>query len=157
MWILQKWDKALEQKAQAWADKCVFQHSQGRGDVGENLFQGTSSSNEDAFKQAAASWWEELTTKGASAQDTKYTVEEFNRGNGHWSQMAWAKSVKLGCGAKDCGNPIPGTMVVCNYQVAGNLLDTTVYDKGEPCKSDAECTTIAGSKCDTKSRLCEAP
>lgn len=70
-------------------------------------------------------WWSELKENGVNP-NLKFTMEEFSRGIGHWSQvcladlmrmvmrvqMAWAKTTRIGCGVGHCDI---GTLVVCNY------------------------------------------
>ena len=80
---------------------------------------------------------------------------------GHMSQVAWAKSDKLGCGLAHfnvstcrykifyklqnlilqkaiCGDSFPySTVVVCNYGPQGNVIGGTMYEKGDPCTSCA--------------------
>ncbi|KHJ92642.1 hypothetical protein OESDEN_07469 [Oesophagostomum dentatum] len=50
--------------------------------------------------------------------------------------MAWDTTYKLGCAVQYCSDM---TMVVCQYGPAGNIIDTPIYDIGEPCKRDADC------------------
>jgi uncharacterized membrane protein len=152
-----KWDTSLEQMAQKWADNCQFAHSQGRQDAGENLFMTSEKLDANAvLAQATDEWWKELSEKGANAQPPlTLTSGEFNKGNGHFTQCAWAKSTLIGCGVKWCEGL--GSIAVCNYRTAGNLLNTPIYEDGEPCKADGDCTTFPGSKCDAAKGLCEAP
>lgn len=61
----------------------------------------------------------------------------FNRSNpntGHYTQMLWAGTTRLGCGAIRYDTSRPGTRgvihyeyLVCNYGPAGNVLGRPVY------------------------------
>ncbi|KHJ75279.1 SCP-like protein [Oesophagostomum dentatum] len=115
------------------AQKCMFGHSSKgeRSGLGENLYM-TSNRNIDdvvAANEASQLWWNELKEKGVG-QENRLTVGVFNRGVGHYTQMAWEKSYKLGCAVKHCSGM---TMVVCQYGPAGNMLNQEIYTKGAPC------------------------
>ncbi|KAJ7375082.1 hypothetical protein OS493_001814 [Desmophyllum pertusum] len=64
---------------------------------------------------------------------------------GHYTQLAWAKSKRIGCGVKWCdkdfGQPhpwIPGeTIVTCDNGPAGNIIGEYPYQKGTPCSKCA--------------------
>ncbi|KAH7691340.1 venom allergen-like protein vap-2, partial [Aphelenchoides avenae] len=101
------------------------------------------------LRNAADLWWSELAKYGVNP-NLNLTTTEFNRGIGHWSQMAWAKTVKLGCGVKSC--PGVGTIVVCNYSPAGNYLNQLIYKAGTPCSACSGYTVTACA-----SPLCVAP
>ncbi|KAI1718946.1 cysteine-rich secretory protein family domain-containing protein [Ditylenchus destructor] len=108
-------DIGLEAIAQNWADGCQFTHStsQQRNYSGENLYYTTAQlANSKVLRDASNSWWKELNDYGFST-DLVLTLNEFNKGIGHWSQMAWGRTTHIGCGVKYC----PGlfTLVVCNY------------------------------------------
>ncbi|KAH7724950.1 venom allergen-like protein vap-2 [Aphelenchoides avenae] len=119
---LLKYDTGIEAIAQKWASGCVFQHSSSsqRNNTGENLYwYSTSQDASTALKAAADLWWKELADYGISnPSNPVLTSEEFNRGIGHWSQMAWAKTTKIGCGVQTCTSQGGFTIVVCNYSPA---------------------------------------
>ncbi|GMT08374.1 hypothetical protein PENTCL1PPCAC_30548 [Pristionchus entomophagus] len=121
-------DCAIEKSAQAVANTCVFAHSQGRQNLGENLYT-MWSSNKVSFtgmgKKASDSWEKEFQDFGWS--DVKLTPAGFSSGIGHATQMAWAKSTKLGCGMKLCDGD-KKVLVVCQYRDAGNFMNQNIYD-----------------------------
>ena len=45
---------------------------------------------------------------------------------GHYTQIVWNSTTDLGCGIATCSG---GTVVVCEYGVAGNFLGRTPYDE----------------------------
>ncbi|KAF8356061.1 hypothetical protein PRIPAC_97684 [Pristionchus pacificus] len=116
------WDCAIEKSAQAVANTCVFAHSQNRQNLGENLYT-MWSSNKMTFtgmgKKASDSWENEFQQFGWP--DVKLTPAGFSSGIGHATQMAWAKSTKLGCGMKLCDGD-KKVLVVCQYRDAMNLI-----------------------------------
>ncbi|KAH7714583.1 venom allergen-like protein vap-2 [Aphelenchoides avenae] len=76
-----------------------------------------------ALTAAAESWWSELQKVVVSSNLTLVGDEYLKIG--HWSQMAWAASAKLGCGVQWCetkgdvtGDWSKFTYVVCNYSPA---------------------------------------
>lgn len=97
------WSGKLAATAQAWADKCVFEHS---NNGGENLAQGSGSPS-----TFINDWYSEI-------GQHDFANPEANPGTGHFTQVIWASSKSLGCGLSQCGgNPL----FVCNYSPAGNL------------------------------------
>ena len=70
-----------------------------------------------ALQQACEGWWNELNQFGIQPS-LQLTTFELGKGIGHWSQMAWAKTAKIGCGVGNCPNSYWKTYVVCNYSPA---------------------------------------
>ncbi|TKR88225.1 hypothetical protein L596_012505 [Steinernema carpocapsae] len=152
------YDCELEQIAQKWADNCKFEHSPSNiRNAGENLYMSypTVQNNSPALK-ASDSWWSELTDNGVGkiSPDFNLTMALFNTGVGHYTQMAWAKTTKLGCGQAKCPKM---NLVVCNYRQTGNYLNEKIYEIGSPCQKDSDCVLLVGSKCSKVEGLCIAP
>ncbi|GMT36556.1 hypothetical protein PFISCL1PPCAC_27853 [Pristionchus fissidentatus] len=122
------WDCEIEKSAQAVANTCVFAHSKNRQNLGENLYT-MWSSNKVSFSgmgnKSSNSWENEFQQYGWN--DVKLTPAGFSSGIGHATQMAWAKSTKLGCGMKLCDGE-KKVLVVCHYRDAGNFLNQNVYE-----------------------------
>ncbi|XP_066935539.1 uncharacterized protein [Clytia hemisphaerica] len=80
--------------------------------VGENLYWSSSASG--ASTNAVTSWYDEI-------KNYNYETGKSNGGDiGHFTQLVWDSSTKLGCGvAKGTG----GTYVVSRYLPAGNTQD----------------------------------
>jgi len=84
---------------------------------------------------------------------TETDIWPFKRDNlskmGHYSQVMWSKSYKIGCAyvVSDGGNEV---VVYCNYAKAGNYENQFVFQPGD---LGAEC--IPGSSCPTKPGLCQ--
>uniref|UniRef100_A0A914DYJ9 ShKT domain-containing protein n=1 Tax=Acrobeloides nanus TaxID=290746 RepID=A0A914DYJ9_9BILA len=153
------YDCDLENIAQNYAEKCVFQHSSAgeRDGAGENLFMSTGNiGNAAALQQSADAWWGELEQYGIAGFASNDTTFQSNMSSvGHFTQMAWANSTKIGCGVQWCPNN-PMTIVVCNYKDAGNYINSPIYQVGNACASDSECTSVPQSTCDTSAGLCSS-
>ncbi|KAL1413966.1 hypothetical protein MTO96_007900 [Rhipicephalus appendiculatus] len=78
-----------------------------RGYIGQNLFLAPRGN----WEQAIRTWWEEH--RGTSRD----IVSRFNFSpqNGHFTQIAWSRTAKVGCGATDCPQ-LGGRYMVCNYE-----------------------------------------
>uniref|UniRef100_A0A1I7YK22 SCP domain-containing protein n=1 Tax=Steinernema glaseri TaxID=37863 RepID=A0A1I7YK22_9BILA len=149
------YDCELEKIAQAWADGCEFKHSpQKSREAGENLYMSWPTvQNDGPLLSAPDSWWKELKDFGVGAFSPKFnfTEEVFSKGVGHYTQMAWARTTKIGCGHAKCPNM---NLIVCNYREQGNYLNEFIYEIGNPCQKDADCTTFPKSRCSAKEGLC---
>ncbi|PIO58729.1 SCP-like protein [Teladorsagia circumcincta] len=150
------YDCKVEENMMAWAKRCKFEHSSfaERNYWGQNLYM-TSWLNMNKTKAAAASvddWFSELKSHGVP-QDNILTMKVFDSGVGHYSQVAWESSNKIGCAVEWCPDM---TFVGCEYNPTGNWLGEQIYEKGEPCKTNADCK-CAGCTCSVEEALCVAP
>ncbi|KAL3220380.1 hypothetical protein MRX96_050409 [Rhipicephalus microplus] len=96
------------------------------------------------WEQAIRTWWEE------HRSTSRDIVGRFNFSprNGHFTQMAWSRSAKVGCGATDCPQ-LNGRYMVCNYEPGGNMLRQPVYTEGWPCSQcpqGTQCASVQGSR-----------
>ncbi|KAK6725921.1 hypothetical protein RB195_004317 [Necator americanus] len=109
------YDCEVEKTAMNNAKQCVFKHSQPnqRKGLGENIFMSSDSGMDKAkaAEQASKAWFGELAEKGVG-QNLKLTGGLFSRGVGHYTQMVWQETVKLGCYVEACSNMC---YVVCQY------------------------------------------
>uniref|UniRef100_A0A8B9HUM0 GLIPR1 like 1 n=1 Tax=Astyanax mexicanus TaxID=7994 RepID=A0A8B9HUM0_ASTMX len=147
------WDEGLAVTARAWARKCLFIHNThlkegGRvhpvfSSVGENLWAGTHFSVQGAIK----SWADEV-------KDYSYSTMTCKQVCGHYTQVVWANTYKVGCAVQYCPNGVEQTpfyprqafIFVCNYGTAGNVFNQKPYRTGPECR---DCT---GELCEN--RLC---
>uniref|UniRef100_A0A0K0DGU2 SCP domain-containing protein n=1 Tax=Angiostrongylus cantonensis TaxID=6313 RepID=A0A0K0DGU2_ANGCA len=109
------YDCTVEQTALNHAKQCQFKHSKSSGN-GENLWMISPAKNNLTAMATLAtqSWFNELKKAGVPP-DNRLTVELWNRPNkvvGHYTQMVWETSYKLGCGIALCQRM---TLVVCQY------------------------------------------
>jgi hypothetical protein len=117
------WDPALAAIAQAWAEQCVdtmaptglIDHNPNRGQnypesVGENIY---GSGGQASGTAAVALWIQE---------EANYNLQNNTCSGvcGHWTQVVWRTTTKVGCGLHNCPGLQFGSSVVCNYAPAGN-------------------------------------
>ncbi len=116
------WDADLAAYAQAYAEECIFEHSM--GPYGENLYaeSGIGAGPQDVVD----AWVEEVAfydyDTGACS----------NPPCGHYTQVVWADSLRLGCGVAQCDVNSPfgsGSWVhwVCEYDPPGNWVGEKPY------------------------------
>lgn len=108
------WSAELAAYAQKWADKLAqtdeFEHS--KGPYGENL------ASADDVEQAVNLWLSEKSLYRSvpfSAQSREY---------GHYSQVVWEKTTKVGCGKAISREE---TIWVCCYDPPGNIRGQSAY------------------------------
>ncbi|RXG57410.1 Venom allergen 3, partial [Armadillidium vulgare] len=70
-----------------------------------------------------------------------------NTDHGHFTQMIWWNVRRMGCAKIGFKSSKPDaesqSIVTCHYGPTGNLMDSTIYEKGEPC-----------TKCSGQGRTC---
>ncbi|KAM6961763.1 GLIPR1-like protein 1 [Tautogolabrus adspersus] len=137
------WDEDLAITARAWARQCVFVHNADRAhpsfaSVGENLWTGYPPSSFDAMG-ATKSWVNEK-------QHYDYNSQGCTKVCGHYTQVVWASSYKVGCAAHLCPNgvkesgfgPREGVIFVCNYAPSGNVNRRKPYESNGAACSGCE-------------------
>jgi pathogenesis-related protein 1 len=126
------WDDGLADIARAHAEECRFEHNTDAGSgypgsVGENLYIRGSASVTPA--DVVGLW-------AAEAQAYDYATNSCEPGKvcGHYTQLVWRETTRLGCGEAFCtdiavGGSIwsEGLLVVCNYSPAGNFSGRRPY------------------------------
>ncbi|NXM61856.1 CRVP2 protein, partial [Illadopsis cleaveri] len=127
-----EWCPLAAENAQNWANQCTSRHSPSnlrRTSVlcGENLFM---SSAPFSWPNVLQAWYnEEKNFEYGTGAKTKGAMF------GHYTQMVWHNSYKIGCGFAFCSNTTYSYFYVCQYCPAGNLISSmkTPYKEGEPC------------------------
>lgn len=128
-----RWSSQIARFAQQRADDIArtrrFEHlPQGRNPYGENLAQGAFSGQTAAYTviDACEGWHGEKAKMPRNAR--VMTVDLFNRGVGHYTQMVWKGSTEIGAGIaqyQDRGTTF--VVVVCCYSPAGNLMNAPIF------------------------------
>lgn len=134
---LMTWDKNIAASAQKWADKlkssngCRMEHSShtyrknvgGFSYIGENLYWAWSSASVSADaaagKNAVDSWYAEIAYFQYSSKGVVCPRRGKKGAIGHFTQVMWDKSTRLGCGYAVCGGK--SLVIVCQYGPGGNF------------------------------------
>ncbi|XP_047652529.1 peptidase inhibitor 16 isoform X1 [Phacochoerus africanus] len=141
-----RWDEELAAFAKAYAQQCVWGHNKERGRRGENLFAITDKGLDVPL--AMEEWyheWEHYNLSAATCAAGQMC--------GHYTQVVWAKTERIGCGAHLC-EKLQGIeeanihLLVCNYEPPGNMKGQRPYQEGTPC---SQCPS--GYRCENS--LCE--
>ncbi|PIO61167.1 SCP-like protein [Teladorsagia circumcincta] len=147
------YDCEVEQNMMEWAKQCKWAHSsyKARNGWGQNLYSvnARNLNKTRMAKQSVEAWFSELTNRGVP-QDNIISWNVFAKGVGHYSQVAWHNSNKIGCAVQWCEKM---TFVGCEYKPTGNYLGAPIYEVGEPC---SKCT-CEGCKCNKEDGLCVTP
>ncbi|KAJ3507224.1 hypothetical protein NLJ89_g6429 [Agrocybe chaxingu] len=111
------WSTSLAEKAELWADRCQFKHSDGRlSDTlyGENIAAATG----DFTIPAAVATF--------ISDEDKY--DPANPSYLRFTQVVWKSTTELGCAVSQCRGLFPQalstrtTLYVCLYNPAGNIV-----------------------------------
>jgi hypothetical protein len=114
------WSPDVAAVAQAYAENCVFEHSD--NDYGENLYATTGQATP---QEVVGSWVSEVAFYDYEANTCSDVC-------GHYTQVVWAESLRLGCGFANCttGSPFGSggwQLWVCNYDPPGNFVGERPY------------------------------
>ncbi|KAK9690524.1 hypothetical protein RND81_09G134800 [Saponaria officinalis] len=115
-----EWDDQVAAYAEQYANErindCLLQHSS--GPYGENLAMGSDDSLTGTY--AVQMWVDEQ-------QYYDYSTNTCADGQqcGHYTQVVWSNSVRVGCARVQCYNG--GYFVTCNYDPPGNYVGQWPY------------------------------
>lgn len=125
----------LAKSAQAWANHlkqsqhCAMQHSSPKGRYGENLYWASPLIWSDGRKglrkispaEVIGSW-------GNEKADYDHASNECRAGAvcGHYTQIVWRDTLKVGCGMAVCSDSHE-QIWVCHYSPAGNISGERPY------------------------------
>ena len=120
------WDNKVAAYAQNYANQrigdCKLVHS--GGPYGENISWG---SGDLSIKDGVNLWV-------AEKPHYDYKSNSCVGGEcGHYTQVVWAKSLRIGCAKVRCTNG--GTFITCNYDPPGNFIGDRPYIKHPPSPS----------------------
>ncbi|QEU60422.1 Pry3 [Kluyveromyces lactis] len=103
------WSDELASYAQNYADgyDCSGSLTHSYGSYGENLAIGYGTTG------AVDGWYDEI-------KDYSYSNPVYSPGTGHFTQVVWKSTTKVGCGIKQCGD-VWGQYIICSYDPAGNM------------------------------------
>jgi pathogenesis-related protein 1 len=118
------WAPEVAKFAQAWADKlkgqgCALKHRPHKGadaqKFGENVYSASGSA--PTAGDVVDTWAAEVADYNAKTNRCKGVC-------GHYTQVVWRKSQRLGCGMASCGET---EVWVCNYDPPGNFMGERPY------------------------------
>ncbi|XP_010125401.1 PREDICTED: glioma pathogenesis-related protein 1-like, partial [Chlamydotis macqueenii] len=145
------WDPDLAKTAKAWAKKCLFKHNTYLRDpgqahpkftaIGENIWTGSISLF--TVQGAITLWHKEVS-------NYNYDTNSCSRTCGHYRQIVWDASYKIGCAVHFCRRVAYSSITnaahfICNYGPSGNY-------RRKPYKTGAACSDCNGEQC--ASQLC---
>ncbi|XP_043468667.1 venom allergen 3-like [Leptopilina heterotoma] len=125
------WDLEIANVAQRWANRCTFGHDTCRNvrrfGVGQNVAMAwTTGSNPSSIRDLITMWYDEV----AQFSPNQISPFRFTGETGHYSQMLWATSTRVGCGYVNYMNGNQNTvLLVCNYGPGGNVIGGTMYER----------------------------
>ncbi|MBL9002923.1 MAG: Fis family transcriptional regulator [Myxococcales bacterium] len=111
------WSPTVAAAAQTWANRCMFQHSS--NGYGENIY---ADAGQGDARAVVDNWVSEKA-------NYNYAANTCSKVCGHYTQVVWRSSLRLGCAAKQCttGSPFGSfnggkwTFWVCDYDPPGNF------------------------------------
>lgn len=119
------WSADLAAGAQTWATGCKkdangnYAHSSNQLGYGENLYAWTNGTS-----RMAVNWWyDEIRNYDWNDPIAAYKrgLTDSTKAVGHFTQVVWKASTKLGCGVHPCDGY---NYFVCRYQDQGNFNAT---------------------------------
>jgi len=122
---------AIIASAQISANRCVWAHGSysERNMWGENMYY--SSDPRATYRQAVEGWDSEVRDYDYDTNRPKTP----GKAVGHYTQVVWADSTKVGCAKKYCpsiqGRSSGGVIIVCQYDPLGNMRNKKPYDKDD--------------------------
>lgn len=121
-----EWDPSLAATAAAWVAMCqgstLLSHNPNRSDghpyyIGENIY----ASSGTATAQGAVTSW------ASEKSDYNYANNSCSGVCGHYTQIVWRTTLKVGCARGSCPNLTYPSTIVCNYGPGGNLNGQSPY------------------------------
>uniref|UniRef100_A0A914DUT0 SCP domain-containing protein n=1 Tax=Acrobeloides nanus TaxID=290746 RepID=A0A914DUT0_9BILA len=110
---------------------------------------GLTQAEREAVVQAHNNYRSQL-AKGQTILQNSYNAQPAKN---LYKLMTWANTTQIGCGVQQCSSY---TLVVCNYYQQGNSMCAPVYEVGQACTADNQCTSFPNSTCEVSSGLCQA-
>lgn len=118
-----QWSEEMAKRAQAHADTCIIGHQDDGTTVpiGQNLMFSTRGSPEIAVK----AWYDEISNYDFNTNQCRGGM------CGHFTQVVWAASDKIGCAIANCNGSsrfrMSAVYVVCDYNPMGNVMGGSNY------------------------------
>ncbi|CAB3400268.1 unnamed protein product [Caenorhabditis bovis] len=136
------WNCEMEAKVQEWADSCTNSFQTFDPSWGHNLqtWSGTGLDPVATSANTVNSWWSSVRSQPLTDPENKYTGSPYTFAN-----MAFGKTTEFACAySTACGSKL---YIGCFYNKIGYMTNAVIYEKGDACTSNADCTTYSGSTC----------
>lgn len=139
------WNDQLAEVAQAWAEQCPKTHDLPMNrricdgayrNTGQNIYNNLGHTDQHLWESAVKSWYGEVEFMPNTDVGT-YQAPATGGVIGHYTQVVWAKTTEVGCGAiyytaEQKGVTYPNSKkYICNYGPAGNYMRAALYDVGK--------------------------
>jgi len=135
------WSPEIAQFAQEWsdslaADECGSIAHRNQNRYGENIAMSGSTRAGDVFspEDAVAGWvaevacWDFGTISGTESCNTACVEDLNSNGCGHYTQVVWRNTQRVGCGYSTCvAQGFNFQVWVCNYDPPGNFIGQAPY------------------------------
>ncbi|RCN37974.1 SCP-like protein [Ancylostoma caninum] len=149
------WDCELEKKAQVAIANCPENLSdlQGYGTNFGKMYYCPRypKPSEELVMNELNKWWGEARKYGMTDSQNRYIKDDMQGSMESWANMANGKNTKIGCSYNKIRS---ATVLLCAYDDNAVKDEKVIYEPGNPCKTDKDCTTYQGSKCG-RSGLCK--
>lgn len=140
------WDNELARRAQQWANQCIYAHGLITSCDGKFIGQSGHISGPYPKRYGTPNFESKVRAWAAERQNWDFEKNDCKPGTvcGHWTQLVWARTTKVGCGYANCeiGYDYQGEMVYnrtqmtfCDYSPPGNGVDETPFVKGDSCSA----------------------
>uniref|UniRef100_A0A224XJA0 Putative salivary scp/antigen 5 protein n=1 Tax=Panstrongylus lignarius TaxID=156445 RepID=A0A224XJA0_9HEMI len=132
------WDEHAARQAYDWASKCQWEHNQPKDEndnsLGQNLASKGSTKQLNVHK-TFDKWMKGMVRAWYNEVNLYEFGSAFSAKTGHYTQLVWATTAKLGCGYSyykeiDGGTTWYTGYLVCNYNPAGNWNEEDPYVTG---------------------------
>ncbi|CAI7990281.1 Peptidase inhibitor 16, partial [Geodia barretti] len=153
-----KYDLTLERFAQNYLDSlstCLPQHNPNNSNYGENVYRQTTSKNfasDVNFEHMVQLWYDEVSYYNYWFNSCRLPE---GLSCGHFTQVVWANTERVGCGVKICEDRnVTRTLVVCNYDPAGNIKPDRNSPTYRPYTSGLPCTRCPSTHPSCQNNFC---
>ncbi|KAJ8674847.1 hypothetical protein QAD02_010633 [Eretmocerus hayati] len=132
-----QWDNELAMIAQRWADQCDYGHDTCRNvdryQVGQNIAQMWTTGDPSglSLQSMVDMWYDEVKDYNSNDVGSFKSLYASNGEQiGHYTQFVWAKTTRIGCGARKFAQGNKNYYyVVCDYGPTGNFPGQPVYER----------------------------
>lgn len=129
------WDQGLAASAQAWADGGMYVHSTTPN--GENLHCSEGLPATELVQE----WYDEIQYTWGGTVPSFDASTPAGHMTGHYTQVVWKSSTKVGCGMSSQKGNTGCYIWVCHYSPPGNVDGQFAGEVLAPSKSEQDCQT----------------